>query len=178
MTTHFVVRRSCHSQLIAGCSLKNAMRANVRYRFAWLGSIVFLALVTMPMASAKSPKYIHAKVRFLATSTSTHSSSGENHDVYLIEITAPGESNPELARLEDVYPHYRDALSGAVLKSPDGAKLKIIRDRSCDVAFGSMPLRTAPGDPTAILPERLGYRPSLAELPNTDEVLPCFKTVR
>ena len=154
------------------------MKANVGYKFAWLGSTVLLVLAPTPIASAKSPKYIHAQVRFLATSTSTRSSFAEDHDVYLIEVDQPDESGPELARLEDIYPPYRSALPEAILESPDWVHLKIIRDQSCDIAFEAMPLRTAPGDPDAILPERLGFHPHLAKPPNSEKVLPCFRTVR
>lgn len=154
------------------------MKTNVRYKFAWLGNIVIVSFMTMPVASAKSPKYISAQVRFMATSTSTRSSFGENQDVYLIEVKPRDGSDPQLARLEDIYPRYRDGLSEAVLKSPGWDHLKLIRDHSCDTAFGAMPLRTAPGDPAALLLERLGFHPRLPVKPPLNEVLPCFRTVR
>lgn len=150
----------------------------MRCRSAWLGSLILLALITPSMASAKSRKYILARVRFLATSTVAHSSFGENHDVYLIEIDLPNESGTELARLEDIYPPYKSALRDAILRSSGSVRLKIKRDHSCDIAFGSMPLRTAPGNPSAILPERLGFHPYLAKAPNPKDVLPCYRTAR
>ena len=154
------------------------MKANVRSKFACLGSIVLLALIATPLASAKSPKYMRAHVRFLATSTSTRSSIGENYDVYLIKIKTADGPGPEFARLEDIYPPYQTALPEAILRSSGWVQLKVKRDRNCDVAFGEMPLRTAPGDPSAILNERLGYRPHLTEPPGAAQVLPCFRTVR
>ena len=157
---------------------KAAMKFNVRYRFAWLGSIALLSLMTTSIASAKSPKYIRAQVHFLATSTSTRSSFGDNYDNYLIAIKTVDGSGPELARLEDIYPPYQSALPEKILKSSGSVKLKVKRDRSCDVAYGDMPLRTAPGDPAAILPERLGYHPLLAKVPDAKVVLSCFRVVR
>jgi hypothetical protein len=154
------------------------MKAKVRYKFAWLSGIVLLTLLATPIASAKSRKYIRAQVLFLATSTDTRTSLGENYDFYLIEIDHPDGSGPTLARLEDIYPPYQSALPDAILKSPDWVHLKITRDGSCDITFGAMPLRTAPGDPAAILPERLGFHPHLAQPPGADQALPCFKTVR
>lgn len=154
------------------------MKANVSYRFAWLGSITLLALITPPMASARLPKHIPAQVRFLATSTSTRSSFGENYDVYLIEIKRPDGRVSKFARLEDIYPPYQSALPQTILKSSGWVPLKVKRDRGCDVAYGEMPLRTAPGDPAAILPERLGYHPRLTKLPDANAVLPCFRVVQ
>lgn len=151
---------------------------NARCKLAWLGSIVCLALITVPSATAKSRKCVWARVRFLATSTITRNSFGENHDVYLIEIDGQDESGATLARLEDIYPPYRNALPETILKSSRWGRLKIIRDQSCDVAFGAMPLRTAPGDPIAILPKRLGFHPHMAKAPDPNDVLPCYRTAR
>lgn len=117
-------------------------------------------------------------MRFLATSTSVHSALGTNQDVYLAEITLRGSNETTLARLIDEYPPYRVMLSDDFLSSADGITLKVRRDKMCDRALTKMPLRTAPGDPLAILPQRLRYQPQLSYSIDPEVVLPCYRTVR
>jgi hypothetical protein len=130
------------------------------------------------IAAAGRTPFLKAHVHFLATSTSVHSGLGTNQDVYLVEVTPHGADETILARLIDEYPPYRATLSSKLLTSPEGATLKIRRDRACDISFAQMPLRTAPGDPMAILPERLGFQPRLSNPVEPKEVLPCYRTVR
>lgn len=121
---------------------------------------------------------VKAHLHFLATSTSVHSELGTNQDIYLAEITLPRSDETILVRLIDEYPPYRLTLSSEILSSPDGAVLKVRRDKMCDRALTQMPLRTAPGDPLAILPQRLRYQPQLPGSIDPEMVLPCYRTVR
>jgi hypothetical protein len=83
-----------------------------------------------------------------------------------------------LIRLVDTYPNEWPPLSREVLKSDAGTVLPVKRDAECDRPFGEMLLRTAPGDPMAILQERLGYRPPLDWTPAPGTVLPCYRVLR
>lgn len=144
-----------------------------------LQAICLCALLTAPGASIAAHSHtLKAHVRFLATSTSVHGGMGTRQDVYLVEVTPRGSAETIVARLVDEYPPYRVMLSSEVLKSSRGSTLKVRRDESCDTAFGLMPLRTGPGDPMAILPERLGFQPRLSNPVRPAEILPCYRTAR
>ena len=119
-----------------------------------------------------------ARVRFLATSTLIRGTFGRNEDTYLAELTFTREGDPHLVRLVDSYPNEAPPLARAALTSASGTTFKVRRDAECDRPFGQILLRTAPGDPMAILLERLGYRPQLLITPEPNEMLPCYKTVR
>ncbi|HEX4037748.1 MAG TPA: hypothetical protein VHX37_06795 [Acidobacteriaceae bacterium] len=137
-----------------------------------------LMLITAAGSAMSHVHVVKVRVRFLATSTSVHSGVGESQDVYLVELPADtfGE-NPILARLVDDYSPAQTAFSPKAL-SGDGLILRIRRDESCDTTLADMPLRTAPGDPLAILPERFGFHVVLPRETSTDEILPCYKTFR
>jgi hypothetical protein len=144
-------------------------------------SAVSVAFMFVSAISAVAAGHLHplkARVRFLATSTSVHSSLGTNQDVYLVEVKPHGGIETIVARLVDEYPPYRTLLSSEILTSSEGSTLKIMRDKNCDRAFAQMPLRTAPGDPMAILPERLGFQPQLANAVDPENILPCYRVVR
>lgn len=83
-----------------------------------------------------------------------------------------------LVRLIDEYPNGFPPLSTEVLTSDSGTVLKVRRDSRCDVAYGKVLLRTRPGDPMAILRERLGYQPVMDRIPEPDMIMPCYRTVR
>lgn len=118
-------------------------------------------------------------VRFLATSTSFHTDLGESQDVYLVSVALDPQSGEwTLARLVDEFPPYRTALPSRDLQSGSPMRLRVRRDASCDLVYAQMRLRTAPGDPMAILPEPLGFTPALDEYPRPTELLPCYRTVR
>lgn len=138
-----------------------------------LGSVAFLGA----LANGR-PRSLKANIRFLATSTAVNTGVGNSQDVYLVTIRLRRSNETVLARLIDEFPPYRTMLSSEVLTSADGVSLRIRRDATCDRAFAQMPLRTAPGDPMAILPERLGFQPSASELIEPEAVLPCYRTVR
>jgi hypothetical protein len=119
------------------------------------------------------------RVHFLATSTSIHTGEGRDQDVYLIELeTENSDSRTVLARLVDEYPSFRAAIATNILRSDGSTILRLRRDTTCDIALKQMPLRTAPGDPEAILPERLGFDPQLPSTTDLNMTLPCYRLVR
>lgn len=81
-------------------------------------------------------------------------------------------------RLIDAYSNEFPPLSREVLTSDAGSVLSLKRDAGCDRPFGEVLLRTAPGDPLAILLERLSYRPRLDRTPEAETILPCYRTIR
>ena len=119
-----------------------------------------------------------ARVRFLATSTFVRGTWGYNQDIFLVELTPVRNGELLLVRLIDEYPNLFPPLPAEVLKSQSGTVLKVKRDAQCDLPFGQVLLRTAPGDPMAILHERLGYQPQMDRTPEARTLLPCYRTVR
>ena len=119
-----------------------------------------------------------ARVRFPATSTLVRGTWGQNEDTYLAELSLSHDTESALVRLVDAYPNEAPPLSREELTSQPGTVLRVNRDSQCDRPFAQMLLRTAPGDPMAILPERLGYRPPMDRTPEPNELLPCYRTVR
>ncbi|HTW80610.1 MAG TPA: hypothetical protein VME23_13775 [Terracidiphilus sp.] len=152
-----------------------------------LEKTTFALMLTVVIASPLSVRAIRpsknpmlkAQVRFLATSTSIHAGIGRRQDVYLVEIELPGfRGQSALARLIDDYPPYRVAIPREQLTSELPVNARVRRDRTCDLSFALIPLRTPPGDPMAILPEPLGFEPTLPRPVAPDELLPCYRTVR
>lgn len=146
----------------------------------WLIVIACLPFCSLPAKargpSSRSPK---ARVRFVATSTSIHGSYSGSEDVFLAEAQIGKDTTPPiLIKLVDQYPPYRIPISSRILHSATGTWLRLRRDGGCDISFSAMPLRTAPGDPTAILAEPLVFRPQLPLSATADSVLPCFRVVR
>jgi hypothetical protein len=142
--------------------------------------VLLLTLLVSLGCPAEKIRPAKVTVQFLAESTAFRSSWAENQYVYLIEIVSQQDySGPELARLIDEFPPYEVALSAqAMTATPTGAVVKIVRDQSCDVAYHTIPLRTAPGDLRAILPRRFSYRPELPRAVGGEEVVPCYRRVR
>ena len=119
-----------------------------------------------------------ARVRFLATSTLVRGTFGQNEDTYLAQVfTARGDES-YLIRLVDAYPNEAPPLSVATLTSDSGAHLRIQRDPQCDRSYEEMPLRAAPGDLLALLPEKLTYRPPLDKTLDLPRLLPWYRTAR
>jgi hypothetical protein len=136
-------------------------------------------LMCLPGSAQETRSIVGSNVHFLATSTSLRSSIGESQDVYLAEIELPHSGGEIiLARLLDEYPPYRIGIPPQVLGADKSHHIRLRRDRSCDRSYGIMPIRTAPGNPMAILPERLGFQPVLPRDVNPTEILPCYRTVR
>ncbi|MGB9232561.1 MAG: hypothetical protein WCC24_22665 [Terracidiphilus sp.] len=118
------------------------------------------------------------RVRFLATSTLIRGTWGQNEDTYLAQLDFRRNDGKVLVRLMDAYPNEAPPLSIDALTSDSGMVFQVLRDPQCDRPYGEMPLRTAPGDPMAILLEPLRYRPHLGATPEPDAILPCYRTVR
>lgn len=119
-----------------------------------------------------------AKVHFLADGALLRGSWGFNQDIYLAELIGKKESGRQLGRIMDEYSPDALPLSREVLVAGQGVVLRIRRDESCDIAYGVMRMRSAPGDPMAILPGRLSYEPKLDQVPSLDAALPCYRIVR
>lgn len=144
--------------------------------------LLVVALVGPHSAHASPPskaRTINAGVKFLATSSSVRSSWAGNVDIYLAELRLGGRpAENTLAWLIDEYPSGRSGISTDILTATDITMFRLHRDRGCDAAFGSMPLRTAPGDPMAILPEPLSFYPVLPEPTPPQSIVPCYRIVR
>lgn len=119
-----------------------------------------------------------ARVRFLATSTLIRGTWGPNEDTYLAQLLLPKQNETVLVRLVDAYPNEWPPLARDILRSDAGTLLAVKRDAECDRPFGEILLRTAPGDPMALLPERLGYQPLLDRTPASGTILPCYRVLR
>jgi hypothetical protein len=119
-----------------------------------------------------------ARVRFLATSTLIRGTFGPNEDTYLAELSLNKGNERVLIRLIDAYPNETPPISLEDLTTPTGVTIRVRRDFECDRPFEQMIMRAAPGDPLAILPERLEYQPQLTSTPQPDSRLPCYRIVR
>ena len=138
-----------------------------------------IAVVTVSPAGAWPHRHEQkVRVRFLANSTFLRGTWGMNEDTYLAQLRLPKQNEALLVRLVDAYPNTWSPLAHAVVKSEAGTVFSVRRDPECDRPFGEILLRTAPGDPMAILPERLGYRPQLDQTPAPSTVMPCYRVVR
>jgi len=140
--------------------------------------IVFVFLQGIAIAKSSHTHRFKARTRFLATSTCIRGTWGFNLDVYLAEIVAHHRAEPVLVRLIDEYRNLDPPLAPEALTSPSGTALRIRRDRQCDMPYAQIQLRTAPGDPMAILSERLGYQPQLPKTPEPHELIPCYRIAR
>lgn len=139
------------------------------------------AALAMFVNSAVAGSRIHEErvhVQFLAAGTLMRGNWGPNEDTYLAELTLPVHGELVLVRLIDEYANEAPALSRAMLTSPSGAFLWVRRDSLCDYPYRQMLLRTAPGDPLAILPEKLNYQPHLEIVPAPDSILQCYRVAR
>lgn len=146
-------------------------------------SRIAVLLLMMAMTADIAGAWTHhhgqkVRVLFLATSTVIRSTWYWNEDTYLAELNFPRSNEPVLIRLIDAYPSGALPLARDVLRSDAGAVFIVRRDTDCDRPFRQILLRTAPGDPLAILSERLGYQPRMDKQPEPDSNLPCYRTVR
>lgn len=146
----------------------------------WFATMALMISISVLSAGAQSrTRTIKTNVRFLAASTFVRGNWGSNQDTYLAEMTIPSsQSAPALIRLLDEYPNRFAPLARDVVTSLTGVVLRVQRDSECDLPFARVLLRTAPGDPMAILPTKLTYRPQLPRTPEPNDLLPCYRTVR
>jgi hypothetical protein len=119
-----------------------------------------------------------AKVHFLAAGMLLRGTWGFNQDSYLAEIVVKRDHSRQLVRILDEYSPLMPALPREALVADGGAALRIRRDESCDVAFGGIHLRAAPGDRMATLAIPLVYQPQLGEPVRADTLVPCYRIAR
>lgn len=146
-------------------------------------TIRILAVTSLCIApiSAKARQRSHdekVSVRFLATSTIVRGTWAYNQDIYLAELTPSAGGEQVLARLVDEYFNAAPPISHEALTSSTGTIFRVRRDSQCDLRYADILLRTRPGDPTALLPERFGYEPKLDAAPDPSKIIPCYRTVR
>jgi hypothetical protein len=155
-------------------------RGFVRFQRASYIGVVFVVILLAAASAGAWPhrQWQKVQVRFLASSTFYRTTWGFNEDTYLAQLQLPKDNEQVLVRLVDAYPNAFAPLSRATLRSESGTMLAVRRDQECDRPFGEILLRTAPGDPMAILPERLGYQPQLDRTPAPGTILPCYRVLR
>ena len=144
----------------------------------WVALLSIFAFV-FPWAKGHD-RPVRMKVLFVATSTSIRSSGGGgNQDVYLVELQPPRHpGHMVLARLVDNYADYASPIPRQILTSARPDILPLRRERKCDLPFEDIPLRTAPGDPRAILPMPLGFHSSLPVQPSPLQTVLCYRLAR
>lgn len=144
-----------------------------------MASLAVVIAVSVTGVSARPHRHVlKARVRFWATSTLVRGTWGQNEDTYLAELRFAHSEEVLLARLVDTYPNESPPLAREILTSDSETVLHVMRAAECDLLFGQMLLRTAPGDPMAILPEWLDYRPTLGPMPDSEAILPCYRVAR
>ena len=144
---------------------------------------IAVVLLTLTVALSQANAWPHklgkkARVTFVAAGTLIRGTWGQNEDTYLVSLVFSKGTEPVLARLVDTYPNEWPSISFDALTAPGGTVMRVKRDPRCDVLFGQMPLRAAPGDLMAVLPVKLTYRPQLERLPPPNAVLPCYHRMR
>jgi hypothetical protein len=145
--------------------------------------IRLVGIVTAMILSANVASAWHRRrgekvqVHFLATSTLLRNTWGQNEDTYLAQLLFPKQNETVLVRLVDSYPNEWPPISRGVLTSQTTA-MRVSRDSGCDLPFSRMLLRAVPGDPIAILQERLRYQPQLERAPEPNAALPCYRVAR
>jgi hypothetical protein len=153
-----------------GCVLSHS-------RFRLLFIVVVIAISTATTGAWPHKQGQKAQVRFVATSTLIRGTWGPNEDTYLAELTFKNNET-QLIRLVDSYPNEAPPIARKVLTSDVGTVFSVKRDAGCDRPFGQVLLRTAPGDPMAVLPERTEYKASLDRTPTPGTILPCYRALR
>jgi hypothetical protein len=142
------------------------------------GTVLLVLSTAFGAAGQHHAHSMKADVHFLATSASFHSKWAESEDVYLAEV-AVGKRGALPALLVDQFPDYREPLSREILTAPGGARLRLSRDSGCDIEFAKiLPLRSAPGEPTSFIEEKLVFTPQLPPALTPDTILPCYRIVR
>ena len=150
-----------------------------RKRLSFLLALFISIMSASPTASARGHNRAQkSRVHFLATATLLRVTWGMNQDIYLAELVSKKADSSKLVRIVDEYPEFTSPLSHDVLTDQAGDVLRLLRDDSCDIVYAGMHLRTAPGDPMALLHERLGYQLNLQKTPDPDELLSCYRIVR
>jgi len=141
---------------------------------------IAVAILLAGFAQAERPRLRPMKthVHFLATSTLIRGTWGTNEDAYLAEITPRHAKEVHMVRLIDEYPNFFPSLSPETLTSQAGTAMTLKLDSSCDILFGEILLRTAPGDPMAVAQGRSTHHPDMGITPDSGILIPCYRTVR
>jgi hypothetical protein len=153
-----------------------ALVARIQVRITFLLTAVFAQ--PSPIIAHSVIPAEKAQVRFPATGAPIRNARHWKDDTYLAELNFPHSNESILIRLIDACPSEAPPISREVFESDAGAVLPVRRDAECDRPFGQILLRTAPGDPMAILPVKLEYQPLLSETIGPNSVLRCYRTVR
>jgi hypothetical protein len=140
--------------------------------------VMILTVSAASVSATQAKKTKKARVHFLATGTEIRGTWGFNQDTYFAELAFVKDGPLQFVRIVDEYSQLAPPLSRESLTSVSGIPLRLRRDGGCDIRYSDLHLRTAPGDPMAILPVTLHYLPRLAKAPDAGEVLPCYRIVR
>jgi hypothetical protein len=143
--------------------------------------VVFVCIALTASSHAGKAEKNHpqkAVVHFLATGMLLRGTWGWNEDTYLAELVPKSGGMCQLARILDEYPSFVPPLTRATLIAKHGTVLRIRRDTSCDIAYTALHLRTAPGDPLAVVPISLNYQPQIDTATGVGEILPCYRIMR
>lgn len=146
--------------------------------FALLIALFVCSCSPLRASPGRREQIVRAQIHFLAESTLWRTTAGQNEDSYLADLSSRAKSGECLIRLVDTYPAFAPPLSGDLLKSERGATLRVRRDPDCDIRYGHLLLRAAPGDLIGILPVKLIYSPKLDSDPGPSAIIPCYRTVR
>jgi hypothetical protein len=139
---------------------------------------MFLFIVVISASALQRSRDLKVRLRFLATGTIVRGTWAYNQDTYLAELLPSTGGEQVLVRLVDEYFNAAPPISHDALTSNTGSAFLVRRDSQCDLPYADILLRTKPGDPMAILPERLEYKPKLNNVPEPSTIIPCYRTVR
>ena len=138
--------------------------------------VLLLSMVTInPLLGQQQSDKKRASVRFIARSTAVRGTYGSNEDIYLVEIGTQGK-DLIYAKLIDSYFNLFPPLPWRILTSKAPVLMRIVRDQECDVRLQEMPIRSAPGDRSTILPVPLHYESEEPASIPVDKLLPCYRT--
>ncbi len=146
----------------------------LRYNLWSFASLLLLGILLANPAFAGGNK---AGVRFVAQSMSFRTTWAYSEDVYLVEIHPSKNGQPYYGKLLDAYQGLGRPLPLQMVTSKSPITMKIARDSSCDVRYGNMLIRSAPGDPVALLPGKFTYESSETKSIPKDTMIPCYRTV-
>lgn len=121
---------------------------------------------------------IQAQIRFVASSTFVRGTWGLNEDTYLVELRNSRSGSAFLALLIDTYPNEAPPIPYDVVTANKETAIRVRRNTKCDRQFGDIQLRSAPGDRSTLLPEKLIYKLQISIEPARDAIIPCFYTLR
>lgn len=134
-----------------------------------------LCSVALAWPHKREPK---VRVHFLAAETLIRGTWGTNQDSYLAEFLSGKDRPSGLLQVVDEYAQWDLPISWVDLTSQSGVNLRLKRDTACDVQYGALNLRAAPGNLMAMLPVHLTYHPVLSNSVHSSDVIPCYRIAR